>query len=184
MNFQLVTSNLNKFRELSELLELNLSHIELDLHEIQTTDLHELVKLKLLQAYEHTQMPVIVEDTSLYFMAWNELPGPLIKFFLNNLGITGMVKALKEFNDYSASAKCCLGFTKNGKNMQVFDGIVKGVIVNPRGTRHFGWDTIFLPNGHKKTFGEMTLYEKNQISHRGLAAKKLNQFLTLQVKQK
>ena len=81
MNLHFVTSNPNKFRELSELLEINLSQIDHDLQEIQTTDLHELVKFKIRNAYEYAQAPVIVEDTSLYFEAWNELPGPLIKFF-------------------------------------------------------------------------------------------------------
>ena len=111
MKLHFVTSNPNKFRELSELLEFKLSPVELDLQEIQTTDLHELVKFKINQAYEHVQAPVIVEDTSLYFEAWNELPGPLVKFFLKNLGVSGMVKALDEFNNNSASSACCLGFT-------------------------------------------------------------------------
>ena len=93
MKLHFVTSNPNKFRELSDLLEFNLSRVEHDLQEIQTTDLHELVKFKLRQAYEHVQAPVIVEDTSLYFEAWSELPGPLVKFFLKNIGLSGMVRA-------------------------------------------------------------------------------------------
>ena len=122
MNLHFVTSNPNKFRELSELLEFNLSHIKLDLKEIQTTDLHELVRFKLSQAYENAQTPVIVEDTSLYFEAWNELPGPLVKFFLKNIGLTEMVRALNQFNNKSAFAACCLGFTKDGDSMQFFEG--------------------------------------------------------------
>ena len=183
MNLHFVTSNPNKFRELSELLELNLSHIELDLQEIQTTDIHELVKFKIRKAYEYAQAPVIVEDTSLYFVAWNELPGPLVKFFLKNLGLSGMVRALDEFNNNSACAVCCLGFTKDGKKMQLFEGKIKGVIVNPRGSQNFGWDAIFLPEGYQLTFGEMSSKEKHQISPRGVAAKKFNHFLTLQAKQ-
>ena len=183
MKLHFVTSNPNKFRELSELLESNLSHIELDLQEIQTTDLHELVKFKIRKAYEYAQAPVIVEDTSLYFVAWNELPGPLVKFFLKNLGLSGMVRALDEFNNNSASAVCCIGFTKDGKRIQLFEGKIKGVIVNPRGSQNFGWDAIFLPEGHQQTFGEMSPKEKHQISPRGVAAKKFNHFLTLQAKQ-
>ena len=184
MNLHFVTSNPNKFRELSELLDCNLSRIELDLKEIQTTDLHELVKFKLRQAYERVQGPVIVEDTSLYFEAWKELPGPLVKYFLKNIGLSGMVRALEEFNNNSASAVCCMGFTKDGKNTHLFEGKVKGNIVEPRGSQHFGWDAIFLPEGHQQTFGQMSLKEKNQISPRGVAAKKFNHFLTLQAKQK
>ena len=184
MNLHFVTSNPNKFRELSELLECNLSRIELDLQEIQTTDLHELVKFKLRQAYEHVQAPVIVEDTSLYFEAWNELPGPLVKFFLKNIGISGMVRALEEFYNNSATVACCLGYTKDGKSVHFFEGKVKGNIVEPRGSEDFGWDSIFLPAGYQRTFGEMSSLEKNQISPRGSAAKKFNHFLTLQAKQK
>ena len=168
----------------SEMCIRDRSHIELDLQEIQTTDLHELVKFKLSQAYEQVQEPVIVEDTSLYFVAWNELPGPLIKFFLENMGLSGIVKALQEFKDFSAIANCCLGFTEDGKSMQLFEGKIKGVIVNPRGSQNFGWDAIFLPEGHQQTFGEMSSKEKHQISPRCVAAKKFNHFLTLQAKQK
>ena len=184
MNLHFVTSNHNKFRELSELLEGNISRVELDLQEIQTTDLHELVKFKLRQAYKHVKAPVIVEDTSLYFEAWNELPGPLVKYFLKNIGLSGMVRALGEFNNNSASAACCLGFTKDGKSMHLFEGKVKGNIVEPRGSQHFGWDAIFLPSGYQRTFGEMSSQEKHQISPRGAAVKKFKHFLTLQAKQK
>ena len=184
MKLHFVTSNHNKFRELSELLEFKLSPVELDLQEIQTTDLHELVKFKLRQAYEHVQAPVIVEDTSLYFEAWNELPGPLVKFFLKNIGLSGMVRALDEFNNNSASAVCCLGFTKDGKSKHLFEGKVKGNIVEPRGSQHFGWDSIFLPAGYQQTFGEISSQEKHQISPRGTAAKKFKDFLTLEAKQK
>ena len=184
MNLHFVTSNSNKFRELSELLEWNISRIELDLQEIQTTDLDELVNFKLRQAYDHVQAPVIVEDTSLYFESWSELPGPLVKFFLKNIGLSGMVRALDEFNNNSASAACCLGFTKDWKSMHLFEGKVKGNIVEPRGSQHFGWDSIFLPMGYQRTFGEMSSKEKHQISPRGAAAKKFKYFLTLQAKQK
>ena len=161
-----------------------MSHIEFDLQEIQTTDIHELVKFKLIQAYKHFQTPLIVEDTSLYFEAWNELPGPLVKFFLMNLGLDGMVRALEEFKNKSARATCCLGFTKDGKKVQLFEGIVKGFIVEPRGSQRFGWDAIFLPKGKRKTFGEMSSQEKHQISPRGEALRKFKHFLTQQAKQK
>ena len=166
------------------MLEFNLSQIELDLKELQTTDLHELINFKLSQAYKKVQAPVLVEDTSLYFVAWNNLPGPLIKYFLDNLGVSGIVRALEVFNNNSANAACCLGFTQDGKNMQIFEGKVKGVIVNPRGSQNFGWDSIFLPEGCKKTFGEMSSHEKHQISPRGIAVKKFNHFLKLQAEQK
>ena len=183
MNLHFATSNLNKLSELSELLEYRLTPLELDLQEIQTTDLQELVKHKLKQAYEHIHAPVIVEDTSLYFKAWNELPGPLIKWFIENLGLAGMVSALSQFKDKSAQAVCCLGYTNNGKSMYLFEGKVKGVIVKPRGSLNFGWDAIFQPSEHEQTFGEMDPEDKNRISPRGKAAIKFKHFLTHSAKQ-
>jgi len=177
------TSNPYKLSELSELLEYRLTPLELDLQEIQNTDLQELVKHKLKQAYEHIHAPVIVEDTSLYFIAWNGLPGPLVKWFIENLGLEGMVSALSQFKDKSARAVCCLGYTKNGKSMYFFEGKVKGVIVKPRGSLNFGWDAIFLPSEHEQTFGEMAPEDKNRISPRGIAAAKFKHFLTQSAKQ-
>ena len=64
-----VTSNPNKLRELSNLLQRELLQVDLDLMEIQTRDLKLLVENKLSQAWMGLQKPVIVEDTSLYFEA-------------------------------------------------------------------------------------------------------------------
>jgi XTP/dITP diphosphohydrolase len=62
--------------------------------------------------------------------------------------------------------------------VSVFEGIVKGQILHERrGTMGFGYDSVFLPDGFPKTFAEMSLYEKNIISHRAIAVKKLINFL-------
>ncbi len=59
-----------------------------------------------------------------------------------------------------------------------FEGIVSGVIVNERrGTSGFGYDSIFQPEGFNKTFAEMSVMEKTEISHRAIAMKKLFYFL-------
>lgn len=60
-----------------------------------------------------------------------------------------------------------------------FEGIVKGVILTePKGTAGFGYDPVFQPHASVKTLAEMTMREKNEISHRALAVKKLAGFLT------
>ncbi len=64
------------------------------------------------------------------------------------------------------------------KHNQQFEGILKGVILKEkRGTGGFGYDPIFLPNGFSKTLAEMSLEEKNSISHRAIATQKLVEFL-------
>ena len=184
MKIHFATSNSNKLQELSTLLEHELISAPLDLEEIQTTDLHELLKFKLYQAYRELHAPVIVEDTSLYFDAWNELPGPLIKWFLAGMGLEGIVQSLSPFEDKSAQAVCCLAFTDDGKTMHFFEGKLKGLIVEPSGSRNFGWDAIFQAVGQQQTFGEMYAEEKNRISPRGKAAAEFKQFLRLRAAQR
>ena len=184
MKIHFATSNSNKLQELSTLLKHELISVPLDLKEIQTTDLYELMKFKLNQAYEELHAPVIVEDTSLYFDAWNELPGPLIKWFLAGMGLEGIVQSLSPFTDKSAQAICCLAFTDDGKTMHFFEGKLKGLIVEPRGSRIFGWDAIFQAVGHQQTFGEMSSEEKNLISPRRKAAVEFKKFLRLQEAQR
>lgn len=59
-----------------------------------------------------------------------------------------------------------------------FDGTIEGTIVpQRRGVEGFGYDPIFIPSGHGKTFAEMTAEEKNAISHRAIAVRKLTDFL-------
>ena len=59
-----------------------------------------------------------------------------------------------------------------------FNGKIKGAISKKiRGLNGFGYDPIFVPNGFSKTFAEMTLIEKNKISHRAIALQKLKNFL-------
>ncbi len=65
-----------------------------------------------------------------------------------------------------------------GKEEHQFEGIVEGQLVKePRGTNGFGYDPLFIPNGYDQTFAEMSAEEKNRISHRGLAVKKLVNYL-------
>ena len=81
-------------------------------------------------------------------------------------------------NNKNAQAKTIIGDARNKNEVYFFDGSINGTMVYPRGNNGFGWDKIFQPHGHDKTFAEMTEEEKNKISMRGIAAKKLKEFLT------
>jgi len=61
----------------------------------------------------------------------------------------------------------------------LFEGRIEGQIIDERrGTRGFGYDSVFIPNGHELTFAQMSAAEKNHISHRAIATKKLIDFLS------
>ncbi|MEZ4720750.1 MAG: RdgB/HAM1 family non-canonical purine NTP pyrophosphatase [Flavobacteriales bacterium] len=65
-----------------------------------------------------------------------------------------------------------------GNKHYSFNGLINGTITSePRGEKGFGYDPIFIPSGQTRTFAEMSLDEKNQISHRAIAVKKLADFL-------
>jgi len=79
---------------------------------------------------------------------------------------------LTPFKDKTTEVSCFIGYGIPGKNPIVFEGAVEGRIVSPRGVNKFekraifGFDPIFEPRGYKKTYAEMTIEEKNTISHR------------------
>lgn len=178
-----VSSNADKARELQEMLQTSLQLHPLALHEIQTDDLVELVTHKAQIAFAELQQPLLVEDTSLYFLQWRKLPGPLIKWFLQNLTLGGLVEALAVGGNMRAQAVCVLGWTFDGNEVECFSGEVPGQIVSPRGLHGFGWDSIFQPEGSARTFGEMTLAEKQEFSMRALAAEKLRRSAGWQARQ-
>lgn len=81
-------------------------------------------------------------------------------------------------NARCARFRCVLALARKGKVLGVFDGIVEGQIADrPRGSRGFGYDPIFVPQGFEQTFGQLTPEEKNHLSHRARALEKLRAFL-------
>ncbi len=176
MAIQFITGNKNKLAELKAIIS-EVEQLEIDLTEVQDIDPHEIIKAKLREALKHHSGPLVVEDTSLTVSSMNGLPGPFIKWFLKSLGVDGIWKMVSAFDNTKAQAKAIIGYAENSDNIQFFEGILEGQIVEPRGDARFGWDPIFQPEGSDKTFAEMTQEEKNAISHRKIAATKLKEFL-------
>jgi XTP/dITP diphosphohydrolase len=80
--------------------------------------------------------------------------------------------------DRTARFRCALALARQGKLLAVFHGEVPGSISDrPRGTKGFGYDPVFIPQGYEETFAELGEELKNQISHRALAIKKLREEL-------
>lgn len=83
-------------------------------------------------------------------------------------------QALKDQADRRAHFVCALALAWPDGHCETFEGRVHGTLVwPPRGSEGFGYDPIFLPNGHKQTFGEMAPSAKHAISHRTAAARRL-----------
>ncbi|XP_074592973.1 inosine triphosphate pyrophosphatase isoform X2 [Brevipalpus obovatus] len=152
---------------------------KMDLVECQGNE-EFIIKNKCKEAFRIVNAPVIVEDTSLSFTAFKGLPGPYIKYFLDNLGPQGLYRMLKDWNDKSAIASCRIAFCPAlDSEPSVFIGEISGHIVPARGDSGFGFDHCFQPLGYEKTLSEMGQEEKNSISHRFLAAKAMRDYFKL-----
>ena len=170
------TKNLNKLKEVNEILGKNLQQIDVELFEPQGLDVAEIVKEKARDAFHKTGKFVLVEDTGLEFKAWEGMPGALIKWFIQSVGNEGILKMLRGETNRQAIAKTAVGFY-DGKECYIFIGEVQGTIPDEiRGKSGFGWDPIFIPDNHTKSFAEMTSEEKNSVSMRKLALLHLKEF--------
>ncbi len=179
MELTFITGNAAKAEQLGRHLDYQVTHKKLDLPEIQSLDLREIIEHKAKEAYKAVGGLVLVEDTSLTFNALSHLPGPLIKWFLTELGNEGLCKILNSYEDRSAFAEVCFGLY-NGINLKIFEGQAYGTIAfSPRGEKGFGWDPIFIPQGYQKTWGEMNMEEQKDTSMRRIALKKLEAHIKL-----
>lgn len=176
MSLYFITGNKNKFEEVKAILG-DVEQLDIDLPEIQDIDARNIVRAKLLEALNHKDGEFIVEDTSLYLDCLKGLPGPLIKWFMKTIGNDGLANLAEKLGDKKAEAKTIIGYAKNKDEIEFFEGVIPGKIVAQTGVSGFGWDPIFQPDGHDKTFAEMTAEEKNGVSMRKIAVEKLKEFL-------
>lgn len=171
-----ITGNSAKAKYLSDYFDIEVDHKKLDLHEIQSLDLKEIVEEKAKVAFKIIKKPVLVEDVSLTFKALKKLPGPLIRWFLDTLGNDGLIDILKG-KDRTAIAEVAFCYF-DGKKSSVFSALKSGSISKKaKGEMGFGWDPIFIPDGHSKTWAEMGDDEKHETSMRKIALGKLKKYL-------
>lgn len=175
-NYIFITSNKNKAEEIRNILGPNIKIKELELAEIQSLDLDEVITAKAKLAFGIIKKPVIVEDISFEITSLNGLPGTFIKFFLQTLGTEGTVKLVgKSKTDTTVTAALA---TYDGSKIKTFKGTTKGILSGKnKGESGFGFDKIFIPRGYRLTYAQMDPQLKNKISHRAKALKKLEKFL-------
>lgn len=141
---------------------MDIPHVKIELDEIQSTDLHKIVEHKLLQAYDAIKAPVLVEDVSVAFTALGSLPGPYIKWFVEDAGLDACCRMLDGFEDRSAVVRTTFGYY-DGEQMTFFDKEMRGRISDtPRGENGFGWDKIFIVDGTDTTRAELSPEENER----------------------
>ena len=175
------TGNKHKVKEVSAVLAeygLEIEHSNPKIEEIDSTSPKKVALDKAKQAFEKLRNPVITEDTGIWFKAYKDFPGTLPKRMFECLGHEGLLKLLKG-KDRNAYFLCTICFF-DGSQHKFFEGKLEGKItskvIKPTADR-MPYEKIFIPNGFKKAVVEMTPAEKNAISHRAEATKKLGEWL-------
>lgn len=145
-----------------------------------TLDENALIKAKYL--YNKYGYTCIADDTGLEVTALNNAPGVYSARYAGEHknsedNIDKLLKELKDKQDRSARFRTVIALIKDGKKF-LFEGTVSGKITKEiRGNQGFGYDSVFEPDGYNKTFAELSLEEKNKISHRARAIDQLILFL-------
>jgi inosine triphosphate pyrophosphatase len=164
-----ITGNLNKVAYVEKYLGYPVKHISIDLDEIQSLDLKKIVEHKVRQAYEKIKEPVLVEDGSLAFEALGGLPGPFIKFFIENLSYEAMCRMV-DGKSRKATARVIFGYF-DGKEITFFESELNGEVAQQPSNNGWAWDKIFIPEGYKVARGDLSEeeYEKSASALRPLA---------------
>jgi XTP/dITP diphosphohydrolase len=134
--------------------------------------------------HQHFNVPCFADDTGLEVEILNNAPGVYSARYAgdhknseNNIDL--LLKNLTGLSNRKAQFRTIITLIGLDK-FYTFEGIVKGDISHERkGTGGFGYDSVFIPEGFNRSFAEMTLEEKNTMSHRGIAVAKLISFLTI-----
>ena len=194
-----VTTNPGKVREAEEYLGDGITQLDYDYTEIQSDDLGTIAARGAREAYRHAGEPTLVDDAGLFVRALDGFPGPYSSYVEDTVGVKRTWELASREEDRAASFRCVLAYC-DGEGfdaspdpvdkddrvaaaaagpegdddealpVKLFEGRVRGTLVEPRGDEGFGFDPIFEHEG--TTFAEMDEAEKNAISHRGRALAK------------
>ncbi|MCD6530333.1 XTP/dITP diphosphatase [Candidatus Bathyarchaeota archaeon] len=184
-----VSSNVNKFYEAREVLnEFGLSIVLLRLKklEVQSDSVEEVARKSAETAAKELGLNVVTEDAGLFIEALNGFPGPYSSYVHRTLGNEGILKLMKDVDERGAEFKAAVAFAEPDGDVKVFVGVVKGEIAHRMaGGREFGFDPIFIPAGFGgRTFAELSVSEKNRVSHRGIAFRRFAEWYTSLLKLK
>ncbi len=188
MTLVFATHNQNKVRELNEILSSNT--VIKSLHELgfskeieeTASTIEDNSELKATAVFDELSMPTIADDSGLEVDHLEGAPGVYSARYAgkekdDQANISKLLDDLADIQHRGAQFKTVITL-KTSFSLQQFTGIVRGQITeSQRGEKGFGYDPIFIPEGYDRTFAEMNSEEKNAISHRSIAVRKLLDYL-------
>lgn len=138
---------------------------------------------KAAYVFERYQVPVFADDTGLEVDALNGEPGVYSARYAgasrdNQANLQKVLDNLQGQTNRAAQFRTVITLILPSGQPHAFEGIARGhLLTEPMGEQGFGYDPIFVPEGHTRTFAQMSATEKNELSHRGRAVRKLVDFL-------
>jgi XTP/dITP diphosphohydrolase len=188
MKLCVATNNSHKAEEISQLLGSSFELVTLqqigcfeELAEEQET-IEGNSRQKAEYVFNKYKVRCFADDSGLEVNALNGAPGVHSAYYAGpqknfDDNINVLLKNLESATDRSARFRTVITLMES-EGVRQFEGSLEGTILNERkGKGGFGYDPVFLPQGYSKTLAEMTLAEKNKISHRSIALGKLVAYL-------
>lgn len=181
-----ITSNNHKFFEIARMFDdeklcYKLKQLNIETTEIQTDSVKENASFKLNSVKPLVEGSFFIEDAGFFVdNPLNGFPGVYSSYVFKTIGNKGILRLIDNFNQSKAHFMAIIALFFKPLNQDFFfEGRVDGrVSERIRGAGGFGFDPIFIPDKiDNKTFAELTFKEKNSISHRGIAWKKMIEFL-------
>jgi XTP/dITP diphosphohydrolase len=148
--------------------------------EIQSDSLRTIASYAAQEAANRLGVTVVAEDAGLFIDELRGFPGPYSSDVFKRLGTKGILTLMQKASRRDAEFHSAVAFCAPGQKPRCFTGTITGTISRrPRGTGGFGFDPIFIPTqGDGRTFAQMTVKEKNRMSHRAASFTKLSRWLS------
>ena len=182
--------NSHKINEITELFKgsnINVLSLKnfININEPEETgsSFKENSKIKSEYGFKHLRLPCFADDSGICISALGNFPGIKSKRYLIKSGgsdkaFATIINKTKKLLDSRAYFQTSISLTVDHNKTIFFNGVIKGNISSkPKGEGGFHYDPIFIPKGYTRTFAEMSSEEKNKISHRAIATKKLKKYL-------
>ncbi len=181
MNKKLYINTINKDKknEINYLFKnkgIDIIYLDYNVNEILSDKVEYVVKKKVITAYKHWRLPVVVEHGALEVEYLNKFPGALSKPMWDMMN-DKICTLIPKDQDRRANVVSCVGFC-DGKIIKTFLGKTSGEIpFKGRGSNGFQFDPIFIPDSCDKTYAEMTIEEKMKYSQASESYNKLFDYL-------
>jgi XTP/dITP diphosphohydrolase len=180
---RVVTSNEGKAREFAAALAglpWRVERVAMEYQEVQADTLDRVAEDSALWllAFGAVEPPFVLEDAGLFVEALDGFPGVYSAYAFRTLGCEGILRLMEGRDDREATFESRLALVLSDDSVELLAGTCQGTLpTRARGAEGFGFDPVFVPRGETRTFGEMSIGEKEALSHRGRALARLKERL-------